>query len=67
MTMNRKRLLLAVVVPVQVLLAIGAWRDLARRSDDEVRGKKNVWRVGVSIHPGNSLIYWLFGRRPGRG
>ncbi len=60
--MKQKRLA-AIIVPVQVLFAMLAWRDLARRTDDQVRGKKNVWRVFVSINPGNSLIYWLFGRR----
>jgi hypothetical protein len=61
--MQNKRLLLAIIVPIEVLLAALAWRDLARRADDEVRGNKNVWRVFVSINPGNSVIYWLFGRR----
>jgi hypothetical protein len=63
MTTQRKRLLLAIVVPTQFVLARLAWRDLARRTDDEVRGNKNLWRVFVSINPGNSAIYWLFGRR----
>jgi hypothetical protein len=63
MTLTRKKLLAAIIVPSQVVLAVLAWRDLARRTDDEVRGDKNVWRAFVSINPGNSLIYWLFGRR----
>ena len=55
--------LLAIIVPIQIVLATLAWRDLARRSDDQVRGNKRVWRVFVSLNPGNSVIYWLFGRR----
>ena len=62
-TPNRKRLLAAIIVPIELVLAALAWRDLARRSDDQVRGRKNVWRVLVSINPGNSVFYWLFGRR----
>ena len=62
MTIKRKRLLAAIIVPTQVAFAILAWRDLAQRTDDQVRGTKNFWRVVVSINPGNALIYWLFGR-----
>jgi hypothetical protein len=40
-----------------------AWRDLDRRSEDQVRGTKRLWRLLVSINPGNSLFYWLVGRR----
>jgi hypothetical protein len=60
---KRKKQLLAVVIPVQVFLAGLAWRDLARRTAEEVRGPKLAWRVFVSINPGNSIAYWLFGRR----
>jgi hypothetical protein len=62
-TIQNKRLLVATVVPIEVLLALLVWRDLATRTDDEVRGNKNVWRIFVSINPGNSVAYWLFGRR----
>ena len=34
---------------------------LACRSNDQVRGKKNLWRVFVSLNPGNSSIYWAIG------
>jgi hypothetical protein len=63
LTRAQKRLLVAVVVPIQVILAVLAWRDLAARSDEQVRGKKNVWRVFVVLNPGNSAFYWLLGRR----
>jgi hypothetical protein len=42
-----------------------AWRDLAQRSDEQVRGSKNLWRFIVTINPGNSIAYWLLGRRSG--
>jgi hypothetical protein len=57
-----KPALLAIVI-LEVVSAAMAWRDLARRSDDQIRGKKNVWRAFVTIHPGNSLVYWAVGRR----
>jgi hypothetical protein len=55
--------LLGALVSSEVVAAALAWRDLARRSKDEVRGSKNAWRVFVLLNPGNSLLYWAFGRR----
>jgi len=63
MTPHRKRLLATIIVPIQVVLAVVAWRDLAARSDDQVRGKKNIWRAAILLNPGNSVFYWLWGRR----
>jgi hypothetical protein len=63
MTQKSSKPLLVGLVAVEVVSAVFAWRDLSRRSDDLVRGKKDVWRVFISINPGNSLIYWAFGRR----
>ena len=40
-----------------------AWRDLNRRAPDQVRGSKRFWRVVIALNPGNSLLYWLVGRR----
>jgi hypothetical protein len=28
-----------------------------------VRGPKLLWRILIGINPGNSLAYWLLGRR----
>jgi hypothetical protein len=54
---------LGTVAAVEVVAATLAWRDLARRNDDQVRGKKSLWRVFISLNPGNSLFYWAIGRR----
>jgi hypothetical protein len=62
MTKQRKWLLAAILVPIEVVLAALAWRDLQRRTDDQVRGKKRLWQVLVLINPGNSILYWLLGR-----
>jgi hypothetical protein len=59
----QRKTLLAIIVPIQVILAMLAWRDLGRRTDDQIRGQKNFWRVFVTLNPGNSVAYWLFGRR----
>jgi hypothetical protein len=61
--MIRWKRFIAVVVPIEVVLAALAWRDLGRRPDTQVSGSKNFWRVFVNINPGNSLAYWAFGRR----
>jgi hypothetical protein len=63
MTSERKKLVVAIIVPIQVVSAGLAWRDLAGRTDEQVRGSKRLWRVFVALNPGNSVIYWLFGRR----
>jgi hypothetical protein len=63
MMSGRKKLLIAIIVPLDVVSALLAWRDLAGRSDAEVRGSKRFWRAFVVVNPGNSLLYWLIGRR----
>jgi len=63
MTKQRRWLLAAILVPFEVVLAVLAWRDLNRRTDEQVRGKKRLWRKFILINPGNSIIYWLLGRR----
>jgi hypothetical protein len=54
---------IGVIVAGQVVAAGLAYRDLARRPDDLVRGKKRVWRIFIGLNPGNSALYWLIGRR----
>jgi hypothetical protein len=54
---------LAVVVAAQLGSSVYAWRDLARRPTSDVRGPKNLWRVILTLNTGNSVLYWLFGRR----
>jgi hypothetical protein len=51
------------VVAVEAVAAAFAFRDLARRTDEQVRGPKLLWRVLIGLNPGNSLAYWAFGRR----
>ena len=58
---NRK-VVMAVVV-VEVVVAVFAYRDLAGRPDELVRGPKKLWRIAIGMNPGNSLVYWLLGRR----
>jgi hypothetical protein len=61
-TPHKKRII-AILVPIQMVLAALAWRDLARQPATRVRGPKRFWRVFVMMNPGNSAVYWLVGRR----
>jgi hypothetical protein len=67
MTREQKKVLVTVVVPIQVFLAVLAWRDMSWRTDAQIRGTKRLWRVLVLLNPGNSLLYWLLGRRSESG
>jgi hypothetical protein len=60
---ERKKILLVLVIVIAVLSCALAWRDLAGRGDEEVRGPKIIWRLFITLNPGNSLFYWLFGRK----
>ncbi len=60
---KRKKVLLAALVPVEVVSAVLAWHDLGRRPDASVRGRKRTWRIFILANPGNSLVYWMIGRR----
>jgi hypothetical protein len=54
---------LAILVGLEVVSAAFAMRDLANRTDEQVRGNKLLWRVFIGINPGNSIVYWFAGRR----
>jgi hypothetical protein len=55
--------LLSTLVAAEVVSAAFAWRDLNRRSDDRIRGRRNLWRAIILANPGNSIMYWAVGRR----
>jgi len=60
---NRKKIALGTLVALETVAAALAWRDLASRTNDEVRGSKGLWRLFITLNPGNSLVYWAIGRR----
>ena len=60
---SHRSLVLAILIPIEICLALLAWVDMSKRADNEVRGRKALWRAFVLINPGNALFYWLFGRR----
>ncbi len=63
MTRRLPKPLVLALVAGQAFSAAAATRDLARRTDDQVRGSKTFWRIFVWLNPGNSAAYWLLGRR----
>jgi hypothetical protein len=63
---RQKRIALVALVLAEVGLAALTWRDLRRRPADEIRGSKRLWRIVSTINPGNSVAYWLIGRKYGR-
>ena len=60
---KRQKQIIAAVVPLSIVSTVFAWRDLSQRDDVQVRGSKTFWRVFMLLNTGNSLLYWLFGRR----
>jgi hypothetical protein len=63
MQQNVKKRLVAGLVAVEVASAVLAWQDLSRRGDDQLRGNKKLWRMIIVANPGNSIAYWILGRR----
>ncbi|HEY6474808.1 MAG TPA: hypothetical protein VIY26_18075 [Acidimicrobiales bacterium] len=62
MTEKQKRVL-GVALVIHVIMLSLTWRDLGRRPDAAVRGKKRMWRVASLLNTSGSVTYWLFGRR----
>jgi hypothetical protein len=56
---------LAPFLVAHVVITAFTWRDLRRRTDDQVRGSKRIWRMASAVNTLGSLAYWLFGRQPG--
>ena len=66
MNSGKKRIALVVLVLAEVGLAALTWRDIRNRPAEEIRGSKRLWRIISTVNPGNSVAYWLVGRRYGR-
>lgn len=53
---------------VQLALLIAAQRDLSRRPEEQVRGRKLWWRLATFVNLVGPVAYFVFGRVPaGRG
>ena len=56
------RLLLALAV-AQAVIGTLTVRDVNRRTDDEVRGPKLLWRLWGGTNMLGAALYWLLGRK----
>lgn len=52
---------------VQAAVGPVTLRDLAQRSDDQVRGPRLLWRVWGGSNLAGAASYWLFGRKRAAG
>ena len=60
---DQQKKVLAVALVIHVIVLTLTWRDLRRRPDAAVRGRKRLWRIAPAMNTTGSLAYWLFGRR----
>ena len=63
MNSDAKKALIACLAAVEIASAILAWSDLDRRHEDQIPWTKALWRAAFIAIPGNSIPYWLLGRR----
>ncbi|MDO7868911.1 hypothetical protein [Nocardioides jiangxiensis] len=59
---TQQKLVIAAGV-VETLLTGYVLRDLGKRSKEQVRGPKLLWRAGSVVQPVGPLAYLAFGRR----
>lgn len=58
-----RRAAIAATATAQLGLAGAAWRDLARRPADQVRGPKWRWALVIGVNWVGPIIYFVRGRR----
>ncbi len=57
------RLPVAALAVVQLALFVAARRDLRRRSDAALRGRRGWWRLALLVNFAGPLAYFRYGRR----
>ncbi len=60
---DQQKKVIAVVLVIHLIMLRLTWRDLRRRPEAAVRGRKRLWRLAASMNTTGSVAYWLFGRR----
>jgi len=60
---GRRRVFLLAVSLVQLSLTVAGYRDLARRSADEVEGPKLAWGVAMLANWVGPIAYFAKGRK----
>ncbi len=59
----RQRVGLGLLAAVELAGKLAAARDIKRRSADQVRGSKLLWRLALLVNTFGPLAYFLWGRR----
>lgn len=58
-----QKTVVSAVAAVEVALTLAAWRDLASRPAEGVRGSKKYWALAALVQPVGPLAYFAVGRR----
>jgi Phospholipase_D-nuclease N-terminal len=53
----------SVAAVVEVAMTLAAWRDLASRPAEGVRGSRRLWALAVLVQPVGPVAYFAVGRR----
>ena len=59
----RQRQAAVVAGAIEAVLTAVALRDLARRTPEQVKGPKLLWRLACVVQPFGPVAYLLLGRR----
>jgi hypothetical protein len=60
------RPVLVALLLLHVVVTAVTLRDLSQRNQDQIRGPRWFWRVFTPLQMGNSVAYWLVGRKNSR-
>jgi hypothetical protein len=61
---QKKAILTTGALAAQAAVAPVILRDLQKRTDDEIRGPRMLWRLWGSTNLVGAAVYWFFGRKP---
>ena len=53
---------MSVAAVVEVAMTLAAWRDLASRPAERVRGSRRLWALAVLVQPVGPVAYFAMGR-----
>ncbi len=60
---RRQRVGIGVLAAIELAAKIAAARDIQRRSAEQVRGSRLLWRLALLVNTLGPLSYFLWGRR----
>jgi phospholipase D-like protein len=59
----RQRRTISIAGLIEIIVTVGAVRDLVRRPRDQVVGPKILWFAAFVVQPFGPIAYFAFGRR----